>query len=1795
MKSLTLRWLGLILVLCLLPCLLTFALGAGKEQPQQPAATSGTNGGNVTWSYNTYTKTLTISGTGELGNFEYAWLDYQNEIKTVTINEGIDYIKDKVFDYHNALETVNLPASLLVMDWDAFEYCPALKKFTVKNGNPYFAADSTGLLYNGNKTVLYRCPQGITGSVTLASTATEIKERAFSKCTGITAISLPSALTTIGSEAFYDCTSLTSLALGPSVSNIGSFVFPVSDNFTKITVNVYNNHFSADSEGVLYNYAKSKVVRCPGGFQGTYTMPDTVTEISNEAFYQCNGLTSVALSENLTAIADTSFYSCRNLATVTFGSQVKSIGSSAFRSCVSLVEVDLPASVTELGNYAFRDCSALQRVTGGNIQTLGVSVFVSCKQLQEAPSLAAITELPNSTFSYCSALRSVELSDAVTSVGAYCFEGCEVLEFPPLWETLSSIGTYAFSQCSKIREVHFSDQLTYLGDYAFTKCYGLKKVSFGTGLTSTGNHTFEFAGVEEVDFGSTITTIGTCSFASCDFRALVIPPTVTKIQSEAFRAIWSMSAVSLPKTLTSIGNNAFYNCSDLSHVTYSGTQEEFTAVKVYSGNTDLTEALWHYSVDGSGITDHKTCFHDYFSCDICGAVFGYAYRSGAHSYAEGVCTRCNALECLTYNLSSTYMEVTITGVNTEVAMPSTLTIPETIEGCPVVTIGDNALRNQAGLQILILPANLRAINDYAFCNCDDLMLLSVPEGLQTIGNGAFQSCGSLLNIDLPNSLTTLGNSAFDSCGTMLWADLGNGIQSLGDYAFLSCSNLVSIHLGKPTAVGYRAFYGCDLLTHVSYGGNSTDWAEISFEEENAPLQSAHRHDLCQESPVNYFVICGGICARCDFCDGPIRYMEGGGTGHWFEEGFCQVCGVPEYLTYTVHPTDCTVTVTGFDGSVSEVVIPDTIDGFPVTDIGSYAFSGSVGLQKVTLGNNVKTVASGAFRNCSALTEVVLGESVETLGSSAFYDCDALSSIHLPDGVKSLSSYAFYDCDGLVSVTGGSNVSSIGGYTFYDCDSLAEVDPLASAKSLGNYAFWHCDSLREIVLSDALNLVPEFCFSDSDQLASVTFGSGLKMIDTHAFYDCDGLLSVRLPEGIMTVGEYAFSSCDALNYVHTGGLPQIEGNTFNQCSALKILDVSGAENIMWYAFTSCSALEEITFGPKLRYCYPYAFEYCENVTKMHISDLAAWCAVLTSPRWDIYLSRSDLYLNGELITNLEIPQGVTTIGDYAFEGCDHIASITLPEGLQTIGSAAFYRCSGIEGIYIPETVTELGPYAFGYCKNLTSVRGMLELTEISEGVFTECDALRSIWLPHTVTSVGAAAFAHCDQLVFVCLQDRVTSIGEMAFWECDSLNHILFGGSQSAWNSIKVGESNPLLTIVTVHTKCSGTEIVWKEFLGETYAHCTVCNTDLTEKPRCFHDEMRLYDEKEPTCTEPGYTGDVWCLVCGECVERGQVIEPLNHPSTRLDGRVEPTCTEPGYTGDTWCNYCDAYVIYGETIAPLNHPVQEWIGVCDPTCTGYGYSGDLLCLTCGTYLEQGQEIPPLGHSDTYLAGDYAPTCTEPGYTGDERCGVCHEIVTPGQAIDPLGHRYENGACIYCGLPGAVEIPFEDVKESDYYANPVLWAVQEGVTNGTSPTEFSPEDPCTRGQIVTFLWRSFGSPEPTKTENPFVDVSSNMYYYKAVLWAVEQGITTGVSKTEFEPDATCTRGQVATFLWRACKKPAPESGENPFSDVDSNMYYYQPILWAVEEGITNGTGGGKFSPEESCTRGQIVTFLYRALAE
>ena len=170
-------------------------------------------------------------------------------------------------------------------------------------------------------------------------------------------------------------------------------------------------------------------------------------------------------------------------------------------------------------------------------------------------------------------------------------------------------------------------------------------------------------------------------------------------------------------------------------------------------------------------------------------------------------------------------------------------------------------------------------------------------------------------------------------------------------------------------------------------------------------------------------------------------------------------------------------------------------------------------------------------------------------------------------------------------------------------------------------------------------------------------------------------------------------------------------------------------------------------------------------------------------------------------------------------------------------------------------------------------------------------------------------------------------------------------------------------------------------------------------------------------------------------------------------------------------------------------------------------------------------------------------------------------------------------------------FEDVLPGAFYEIPVAWAVENGITKGTSDTTFGPNDPCMRAHVVTFLWRAAGSPEPTSTENPFTDVKADAYFYKAVLWAVEKKITNGTSTTEFSPYLECNRAQVVTFLYRAIGSPNVAESKNPFADVPAGHWFTAPVLWAVENGITNGLSADSFGPNNVCNRAQIVTFLYR----
>ena len=214
-----------------------------------------------------------------------------------------------------------------------------------------------------------------------------------------------------------------------------------------------------------------------------------------------------------------------------------------------------------------------------------------------------------------------------------------------------------------------------------------------------------------------------------------------------------------------------------------------------------------------------------------------------------------------------------------------------------------------------------------------------------------------------------------------------------------------------------------------------------------------------------------------------------------------------------------------------------------------------------------------------------------------------------------------------------------------------------------------------------------------------------------------------------------------------------------------------------------------------------------------------------------------------------------------------------------------------------------------------------------------------------------------------------------------------------------------------------------------------------------------------------------------------------------------------------------------------------------------------------------------------------TCTEDG--SRERVCECGEKET--EVIAALGHDFVNGKCSRCDA--VMDAAFEDVPVGSFYFDPVQWAVDEEITAGTTPTTFDPNGKCMRAVVVTFLWKAAGSPEPETTENPFTDVKEGSYYYKAVLWAYENKVTSGLTATTFGPTALCNRAQVVTFLYNAMGKPEVKNTEHKFTDVDEGKFYYTPMLWAVENGITAGLTETTFGPNAICNRAQVVTFLYR----
>ena len=401
-----------------------------------------------------------------------------------------------------------------------------------------------------------------------------------------------------------------------------------------------------------------------------------------------------------------------------------------------------------------------------------------------------------------------------------------------------------------------------------------------------------------------------------------------------------------------------------------------------------------------------------------------------------------------------------------------------------------------------------------------------------------------------------------------------------------------------------------------------------------------------------------------------------------------------------------------------------------------------------------------------------------------------------------------------------------------------------------------------------------------------------------------------------------------------------------------------------------------------------------------------------------------------------------------------------------------------------------------------------------------------------------------------------------------------------------------------------------------------------------------------TCTTEGSVSYV-CQDAGCNATFGdvQTLPARGHTMTH-HAAVSATCTKDGSSEYWACTVCEKY--FSDAAGKTEIAKDSWVIKAGhkltkteakaATCTTAGNKEYWTCSVCKKLFSDAAgttettaaavKINAIGHKLTKTEAK-AATCTEDGNYEYWTCETCHKVfkdaagteetTVAAMTIEKLGHSftnyvYNNDAKVgvdgtetaTCDRDGcnatdtriaegtalpAPTVTFIDVPSGAYYAPAVNWAVANNITAGTTPTTFSPEATCIRAQVVAFLWRAAGSPEPETTNNPFTDVKTSDYFYKAVLWASENGIVYGTSSTTFRPNQGCTRGQVAAFLWRAKGRPEPTTGNNPFTDVKASEYYAKAVIWAAENKIVYGTTNTKFSPEQSCTRAQIVTFLYR----
>ena len=1208
---------------------------------------------------------------------------------------------------------------------------------------------------------------------------------AFHNCSSLRSVEIPSSVTTIGAHAFDGCSGLKSVTFGENsqLTSIGSYAFRGCNGLTSVFIGDIEAWCSIDFYGTNSNplyyahnlYLNGELVTelvIPDGvtsigssaFEGysglisvTFGENSQLTSIGSSAFEGCSGLISVTFGENsqLTSIGSFSFEGCCGLTSVTFGenSQLTSIGLYAFDGCSGLTSIEIPASVTSIGDNAFRGCDGLTISCEATSKPSGwdtdwnksnCTVVWDCNNNDVGTDGYAYVTIDTIRYAWKDGVATVtrqprSLSGDIVIPISIAYKG---VVYP-----VTSIGEEAFYGCGSLTSIEIPASVTSVGDNAFRDCGGLtifcEAANKPSGWSSFWNDqcpvVWDCNNNEVATDGYAYVTIDTIRYAwkdgvatvtrqprslsgdivipiSIAYRGVVYP--VTSIGGEAFYGCGSLTSVEIPDSVTRIDTQAFYGCGSL------------TSIEIPASVTSIGDNAFYGcgSLTSVEIPDSVTRI-DTQAFYGCGSLTSIEIPASVTSIGANAFYGCTGLTSITLPFVGKGIDGTS---NTHFGY----------------IFGASTYKDQGDY----VPDSLRTVMITGGTRGE------LPGSMTSVASNAFFNCSGLTRIELPNSVSYIGMSAFYNCNGLTSIEIPSGVTSIAPSAFYNCSRLTSITL---PFIGERI----DGTSNTHFGyifGASTykdqgDYVPDSLR--TVMITGGTRGELpgsMTSVASNAFFNCSGL-TRIELPNS-VSYI---GMSAFYNCNGLTSIEIPSGVT-SIAPSafyNCSRLT-----SITLPFIGERIDGTSNTHFGYIFGASSYDYNDDYVPKSLRTVmitggtqiGNSAFYGCGGLTDIKLPRSVISIGLHAFYGCSGLTSVAFDDNSRltSIGASAFEGCGGLVSVNFGndSRLTSIGDGAFSGCGRLTNFEIPAHVMKIGTSAFSGCNKL--IQAENGVGYVGRWVVDCDGTGTTITLRDNTVGIAKAAFFGCSRLTSIAIPSGVTAIGASAFGDCSGLTSV-----------TFGENSQLTSIGES--------AFSGCGGLTSIAIPSSVTSVGASAFEDCSGLKSVSIGDIATWCAIdFDDAEANPLRYAHNLYLNGESVTELVIPNNVTSIGDYALEGCSGLTSIEIPSSVTSIGEGAFYNCGGLTRITFGANsqLTSIGKEAFYYCSGLTSIEIPSEVARIGENAFFGCSRLTNIVIPSSVTNIGASAFSYCS-----------------------GLTSVYYGGTSEQWANVAIGSVNSFLT------------------------------------------------------------------------------------------------------------------------------------------------------------------------------------------------------------------------------------------------------------------------------------------------------------------------------------------------------------------------------------------------------------------